>query len=90
MRCSAPLADKTMNGARMSKPTPEEQRLLAKIRAVSVAVIVGTMVFVIVAVVLLPLIQKDYALSEGTLVALLATLTTSALTLAGVARLKDG
>lgn len=73
-------------------PSPsmkDEQRLLAKIRAVSVVVLVFAVVFIAIAVVLLPLVDKDYALSEGTLIAVFAALTTSAITFAGVARIKS-
>jgi hypothetical protein len=71
-------------------PSKEEQRLLAKIRAISVLVLVVSASFIGIAVVLLPLLDKDYAVSEGTLVAVFAALTTSAIALAGVARIRNG
>jgi len=72
------------------KKQSDEQRLLGKVKILSVVLLLSTVVFISVAVVLIPAINPEYRIPEGILIAVLASLTTSALGLAGVALRKDG
>jgi hypothetical protein len=68
----------------------EEERLLGKIKGICIVLLFVTVVFIGVMVVLLPAFLRDYHIPEGALIAILASLTTSGLGLAGVSLRKDG
>lgn len=65
-------------------PTKDEERLREKVKTLSIVLLLGTVVFISIFIVILPVIMPEYRVPEGALIAVLAALTTSALGLAGV------
>lgn len=62
----------------------DDERLLLWLRAFGFVLFSVTMVLAVLAVVLLPLLQQGYHVSEGAVIAILGTLATSALALVNV------
>lgn len=73
----------------MPSPTSTaDARFAAKVRIISAIILVSTMVFVSIAVVLIPVFIPDYAVEPGALVAVFGALTPSSIAFAGAVRLK--
>jgi len=61
-----------------------EQRLYAWVRVFGAVMLLITVVLTVLAVIIFPVFVEGYAISEGTIVVILASLSTSALALVNV------
>jgi len=61
-----------------------EDRLREKVKTLCILLLLGTVAFISLVIVLLPAVHTGYRVPEGALIAVLASLSTSALGLAGV------